>query len=109
MTRLGIAQQLADRMAKAAAARGGEIKPLDPTGFRDSFIQALNHDLDAPAGLEVIKALVERILDASEAGQDVSAAQKQLRDFGHVYGLRLNQPPDPDVMAGWEKHWRKFR
>ncbi|MBS1251255.1 MAG: Cysteine--tRNA ligase [Anaerolineales bacterium] len=103
------AEALAQKLRRAATAAGGHSPPVDPTPKRATFVEAMERDLDTRAAIAVLEALAEEILDGSEAGREVKAAQDTLRNLGDVFGLRLDAgEPDPRVVAGWDEHLRRF-
>ncbi len=103
------AEALALKLRRAATTPGGSGTPVDPTPRRAAFVEAMERDLDTSAAVAVLEALAEEILDGSEAGREVKAAQDTLRHLGDVFGLRLDAGgPDPQVVADWGEHLKRF-
>jgi cysteinyl-tRNA synthetase len=95
------------KLALAAESFPGKL--TSPLPFQEKFSETLENDLDTPRSLAVVQDLVSKIIFASQARQDVSQAQDQLRKFGGVLGLQMNNPnPAADVSSGWSNHREKF-
>jgi L-cysteine:1D-myo-inositol 2-amino-2-deoxy-alpha-D-glucopyranoside ligase len=95
------------RLALAAASYSGKM--TDPFPFQEKFKRVLENDLDTPGALNVLQDLVSTILSDSQARQDVSQAQDQLREFGDILGLRMDRPGlSEDVRNGWTNYREKF-
>ena len=90
--KLRSAQQLADQLALAAWLPGGKGDPLDAEPYRDSFLQALENDLDTATGIETLRSLSAAISAAHESNSDTYSAQSELRSLAGILGLRLNAP-----------------
>jgi cysteinyl-tRNA synthetase len=72
--------------SRADAIAGGD--PLDGLPYRESFVTAMDDDLDTPAALAIMDELSDAIL-AATGKQDLVAAQGTLRELAGVMGLQL--------------------
>jgi L-cysteine:1D-myo-inositol 2-amino-2-deoxy-alpha-D-glucopyranoside ligase len=105
---LGPAQALAERLLAASQATGGAGPALAPEPFVAAFGSAMDDSLDTRAALEALDDLARQIVSAAQAGQAIEVAQAALRRMGTVFGLRLGDPIEPRVLAGWDKHLQRF-
>jgi cysteinyl-tRNA synthetase len=95
------------KLALAAESYPGNA--ADPYPFQEKFKTALENDLNTKRSLKVIQDLVSNILTDSRVRNDVSRAQDQLREFGDVLGLQMDQvDPSEDVRNGWNDYHKKF-
>lgn len=103
-TKLEASARLAQKIQKAATLTSdGSGVRLESEPAWASFTAAMDRDLDTPAAIEVIADFADQILDAYLVGRDILEAQEALRQFSHVFGLRLDQSePDQAVVRGWE-------
>jgi L-cysteine:1D-myo-inositol 2-amino-2-deoxy-alpha-D-glucopyranoside ligase len=102
------ADQLARTLRQAVAASSGSERPLSSRGARETFISALDDDLDTPIALMAMEQFAEQILRVAAAGRDVRQAQATLRKMAAVFGLSLDQQPDGRVTSGWDRHLQQF-
>ena len=106
---LARAGHLARQLKEAALSVGGSGPALNPTAARDSFVEAMDNDLDTPAALVVLEQLAGEIMAAAGSGQNVQAAQEALRRLSQVFGLHLAAlQPEPRVVSGWAEHLKRF-
>jgi L-cysteine:1D-myo-inositol 2-amino-2-deoxy-alpha-D-glucopyranoside ligase len=95
------------KLALDAESYPGKLTSSFP--FQENFTEAMKNDLDTPRSLEIIQDLVTKIILDSQARQDVSQAQDQLRKFGDVLGLQVDRPgPSEDVRNGWNIYRENF-
>lgn len=100
----------AQRLRRAATARGGHHAPLAFDEYRRRFVMALEDDLDMPRAIAALLELAEELIAAAEAGGEVSQGQGALRELGAILGLRLDVPgPEARAVAGWEAHLQTIR
>jgi len=84
-------QRLARQLAEAATLKAqGSRSVLDTALDRDGFMQRMNEDLDTPGAIDVLRDLADAIRQASEHGNEVTQAQRMLRELAGVLGLRLD-------------------
>jgi len=84
-------QGLAHDLAEAATMTAqGSHSALDATFYRDRFMQRMNDDLDTPGAIAVLQDLADAIRQGAEHGNDVTQAQRMLRELAGVLGLRLD-------------------
>ena len=102
------ADQIALTLRQAISVSSGSERPLSPRGARETFISALDDDLDTPIALVAMEQFAEQILRVAAAGRDVQQAQATLREMAAVFGLSLDQQPDEQVTSGWNRHLQKF-
>ena len=82
-----------ERLANAAhepsdaSTRGGS--PVDASGPRRRFVEAMENDLGTPQALAAIFDLARAINRGRDSQQDVTEAQETLRELAAVLGLRL--------------------
>jgi hypothetical protein len=63
----------------------------------------MDDDLDSPGAIKVIRSFVDELIESAQGGQDVREAQDTLKQFGWVFGLRMDKSePDQQVVNGWE-------
>jgi L-cysteine:1D-myo-inositol 2-amino-2-deoxy-alpha-D-glucopyranoside ligase len=91
-SKLKAAQRLADSLALAAWLPGGNGETLDAEPFRESFLTALENDLDMATGIEALRNLAQAIDAVHDANGDTYSAQAELRVLAGILGLRLNAP-----------------
>jgi cysteinyl-tRNA synthetase len=108
-SQLAQAAQRVERLRAAVTASGGNGAPLDPQPAQQQFNEAMVQDLDTPAATLILDALGEQILAAARAGRQVETAQKILRRLSGIFGLRLDREEiEAEVLAGWNRHLRRF-
>lgn len=83
------AARAGDLQAAIQAVSGGESTLTTP-GYRQRFVERMNDDLDTPGALDVLDKLAILIRAASQARQNVTAAQQLLRELGDILGLRFD-------------------
>ena len=69
---------------------GGET--LDASDYKRRFVEAMDDDFNTPRALAAIFDLSREINRASDRGNDVSGAQKTLREMVGVLGIDLTEP-----------------
>jgi L-cysteine:1D-myo-inositol 2-amino-2-deoxy-alpha-D-glucopyranoside ligase len=82
----------AARLREALGVEGGGDSSFDLAGFRERFVDCLNHDLDTPGALDVLADLAASAEAAAAGGEDVHPAQQLLRELGGVLGLTFEHP-----------------
>ena len=65
---------------------------LDASGYKRTFIEAMDDDFNTPRALAAIFDLSREINRSSEQGSDVASAQKTLREMVGVLGIDLDEP-----------------
>jgi L-cysteine:1D-myo-inositol 2-amino-2-deoxy-alpha-D-glucopyranoside ligase len=106
---LAAADRLAQLLRQAVTVDGGSGSPVDPSGARVGFSEAMDDDLNTPAALTTLQQLAEETIQAAQAGRDVAAAQETLREMGHVFGLQMDfERPEVRVLEGWGRHLEGF-
>ncbi len=86
--------------ASAATANIETVK----RGFRN----ALDDDLNTPEAVAILDRFAQAILTRNYGGSDRVVAQEMLRELAGVLGLRLRVGMDERVIAGWNRHRRRF-
>ena len=77
------------RNAATAIVRHAEGNPLDASGYKRQFIEAMDDDLNTPRALAAIFDLSREINRAYERGNELADAQKTLRELVDVLGIDL--------------------
>ena len=72
-----------------APANDGASESVDPTSYRQQFIDAMEADLNTPQALAALFDLGREINRASEEGKSVQQAQETLTTLSGVLGLTL--------------------
>jgi len=88
-------QERAARRLRQAVTSGSSAdsgKSVDPTPFRDRYIQAMEDDLNTPRALAAIFDLAHEINRGRDAGNDLVDAQETMRSLSSVLGLTLADP-----------------
>lgn len=67
-------------------------EPLDPSAFKDQFIDAMDDDLNTSRALGAVFDLAHAINRSHAMGGDVSEAQRLLVELTSVFGLTLEEP-----------------
>ena len=80
------------RNAANSDGRSTDGAALDPSEYEQTFIEAMDDDLNTPRALAAIFDLSREINRASEQGRDVVDAQQTLRKLVGVLGIDLNAP-----------------
>ncbi len=86
-----------------ASAATANIETVE-RGFRN----ALDDDLNTPEAVAVLDRFAQAILTRKYEGSDRVAAQETLQELAGVLGLRLRVGMDERVIAGWNRHRRRF-
>ena len=83
-----------ERLRNAADSDGRQAigEPLDSSEYEQTFIDAMEDDLNTPRALAAIFDLTREINRASEQGTNVADAQKTLRKLVGVLGIDLDAP-----------------
>jgi L-cysteine:1D-myo-inositol 2-amino-2-deoxy-alpha-D-glucopyranoside ligase len=103
------AERLSQKLTRAASARAGPLEAFDHKRFQESFVAALDDDLDTPYAIHHLEHLADAIQDAADARRDVRSAQEMLQSMSRVFGLRLGaKTPDEGVVTGWSRHLQDF-
>jgi cysteinyl-tRNA synthetase len=87
-------RRAAERLRLAATLAGGEGPPSDieVESYRQRFIEAMDDDLNTPAGLAALFDLAREINRARDEGRGVEEAQTTLQELAGVLGLMLREP-----------------
>ena len=92
-------ERAAERLRRAANVESvGHLEALDPSAYREKFIEAMDDDLNSPRALAVLFDLSRDINRAREGDREVSDAQSVLKELTGVLGLTLEEP-DSDRSA----------
>lgn len=95
-------EKMAEKIRQALIATGGTGPALSPDPAWAAFTAAMDNDLDTPKALNVIEGLTDQINEAALGKREVVEAQKALRTFGAVFGLRSDmEQVEPRVLEGW--------
>jgi cysteinyl-tRNA synthetase len=101
---LAQASDLAEQLRTAVSIDGGSANPINADYALEAFNTSMDNDLCTPEAFKAIKTLAQAILAAAHQGNDVREAQKTLRTFSAVFGLRLDtQVPEAHVQEGWNR------
>ena len=103
------AAQLVRLLRDALTVEGGTENPLSSRGALNTFMEAMDDDLDTATAITVIEHFATQILRVAETGRDVRGAQAMLREMAAVFGLYLDsQEPEERVQSGWDEHLQRF-
>ena len=92
-------ERAAERLRRAANVESvGHLEALDPSAYREKFIEAMDDDLNSPRALAVLFDMSRDINRAREGDREVSDAQSVLKELTGVLGLTLEEP-DSDQSA----------
>ena len=92
-------ERAAERLRRAATVESvGDLDALDPSPYREKFIEAMDDDLNTPRALAVLFDMSRDINRAREADQGISNAQSALKELTAILGLTLEEP-DSDQSA----------
>ena len=92
-------ERAAERLRRAATVESeGDLDALDPSPYREKFIEAMDDDLNTPRALAVLFDMSRDINRAREGDRDISDAQSALEELTEVLGLTLEEP-DSDQSA----------
>jgi cysteinyl-tRNA synthetase len=84
------ARRLRQAVTAGSSADSGES--VDPTPFRERYIEAMEDDLNTPQALAAIFDLAHEINRGRDAGHDLADAQAGMRSLSSVLGLTLAEP-----------------
>ena len=105
LSELQAAAERAEKLRQAAALTSGPGNTVDPAPHQQTFIAAMDQDLDTPNALATLESLADAILQ----GGDVAEAQAALSQAGAILGLRLDaDAPEERVRSGWAEHLKRF-
>ena len=87
-------ERAAERLRRAATVESseGDLDVLDPSHYREKFIEAMDDDLNTPRALAVLFDMSRDINRAREGDCDISDAQSALKELTEVLGLTLDEP-----------------
>lgn len=103
------AAEMSERWESAAAedtlerATNGNMSTVER-----GFSEALGDDLNTPDAVAVLDRLARAIQAGTYAGPDLLAARATMRELAGLLGLRLHIGTDNQVVAGWNRHRRRF-
>ena len=104
------AQKWANQLREAVTVTGGDGQPLNPDTAWGSFTHDMDNDLDTPGAVQTMRSLADDIQDAAAVLRNVKKAQEALCDFGHIFGLRLDDPDaEKRVVDGWNEFIPHFQ
>jgi cysteinyl-tRNA synthetase len=91
---LAAAKRAAERLRIAASARDGTegTGGVDPTPYRELFVDAMDDDLNTAKALAALFELAKVINRARDEGTSFAEAQGALREQADVLGLTLAEP-----------------
>lgn len=96
-------------LIRALKSRSGVKNSLEAGEYQESFVNAMEDDLNTPFALNSLIGLANEIIAASSRGQDVVEAQKLLRKLAGILGLGLDRNgPEQSVIEGWNRHQQHF-
>ncbi len=110
----------AERLRQAAFATGtgaGADGALDPSAYRERFVEAMDDDLNTPRALAALFDLARAVNRAHDGGGDAGRARAELRELAGVLGFALHEPPprahppEPfvDLLVGLRAELREVR
>ena len=86
-------ERAAERLRNALRpTERGTGKSVDPSAYRDQFIEAMDDDLNTPRAVAALFELAREINRGRERAHDVGAAQDTLKELSGVLGLTLEEP-----------------
>jgi cysteinyl-tRNA synthetase len=86
-------ERSAERLRRALERGDGDRSDeLDPSPFKDRFLDAMNDDLNTPRALGALFDLARDVNRAGDSGQRIGQAQDTLRQLGGILGLRFEGP-----------------
>ncbi|MEE2884897.1 MAG: cysteine--tRNA ligase [Chloroflexota bacterium] len=98
-----LAQERAvDRMRNALRATHQKVNySVDVSAYKQSFVAAMDDDINTPKALAVMFDLVRDINRVSESGETAADAQDLLKELASVLGLRLDASDNsgPEVIS----------
>jgi cysteinyl-tRNA synthetase len=101
------AEQLAQTWRSAALLPGWPrtAAALDVETARTAVAAALEDDLQTPRAVAVLSQVAHRIHTAARQRQNVVKAQRILRQYSQILGLRLAaEGIEEHVQHGWDMH-----
>ena len=92
-------ERAAERLRRAAAAENEDARgePMDASGFRERFVDAMDDDLNTPRALAVLFDMSREMNRARAGGRDTSDARSVLQELAGVLGLTLEESHGGDV------------
>ena len=101
------AEQLAQAWRATVLLPGGPqtATAVDVETARTAIAAAFEDDLQTPPAVAVLSQLAHRIHAAARQRQNVENAQRLLRQYGQILGLRLAaEGVEEHVQHGWDMH-----
>ena len=105
---LAPADDLADRLLRAAKAPSGQGEPIDASEAILAFEHAMDDNLDSRRALTALGRLADAILQGSAKGRSISTARQALTKLSTVFGLTLGGNIEQRVIDGWTAHYQRF-
>ena len=100
---------LANRVQGALDVNTAPDQSDTETEYLRRFEQAMEDDLNSPAGIKVIQALCGEIEGKARTGTTSAGLVEALRKMGRVFGLQVEgDGPEANVTEGWKNHLRRF-
>lgn len=92
-------ERAAERLRRAVAAENEDARgePIDASGFRERFVDAMDDDLNTPRALAVLFDMSREMNRLRGEGRDTSDARSVLQELAGVLGLTLEESQDGDV------------
>ncbi len=93
------AQAGAERLARVALKeiKVGKGKVLDPTPYRQRFIEAMDDDFNTPQALAALFDLARDINRAEEEGMNAAKGRETLKELGEILGLTFKEKEEPPL------------
>lgn len=85
--------------SKIETGSGPGEESVDPSPFRDSFIESMDDDLGTPSAVATIFDLASEIYRGAERGADLYDAQKMLQELTSVLGITLEERDQSGAVA----------
>jgi cysteinyl-tRNA synthetase len=96
---LDAAERGIERIRQAASSDSRSGEPVDPSLFRQKFIEAMDDDFNTPQAVAVLFDLAREINRGREAGQSIEAAKTVLKELAGVIGFSLKGKAGPSLDA----------
>lgn len=92
-------ERAAERLRRAASAENENARgePVDPSGFRKRFIDAMDDDLNTPRAIAALFDMSREMNRARGEGRDITEARSVLQELAGVLGLTLQESQSGDV------------
>lgn len=92
-------ERAADRLRRAASAENGSARgePMDSSGFRKRFVNAMDDDLNTPRAIAALFDMSREMNRSRGEGRDITEARAVLQELAGVLGLTLQEPQSGDV------------